>query len=321
MKYPLPRLFSLADFLLSAAFLLGVVFLPGVVFLLGGCGFCLRKNHTAGGMPAAAHFLPCDENETICKEDSRMLGSLTRGLEKLLKEGKAPKMKALVGQLGRKRHPLSLPAAPEKTLSPVTLYRQCKKSVLVLGSLYKCSKCTRSHASVSTGFAITESGVIATAYHVVNKPDHAILGAMTEEGRIYPVAQVLAASKSDDIAILKLDGSGFSPLSLSPDNPVGTPVTVISHPAKRFYTFAEGIISRYSMAKRYGSKVPVMAITSDFARGSSGGPVFNDRGGVVGMVARTYSIYTRKKGQKKRNLQMVVKYCVPAKSILNLLTK
>jgi S1-C subfamily serine protease len=62
-----------------------------------------------------------------------------------------------------------------------------------------------------------------------------------------------------------------------------------------------------------------MAITADYAKGSSGGPVLNARGEVVGMVSSTNSIYyTREKGQNQ-NLQMVIKSCVPVGAISKLL--
>ena len=63
-----------------------------------------------------------------------------------------------------------------------------------------------------------------------------------------------------------------------------------------------------------------MAVTADFARGSSGAPVFNEFGNVVGMVTRTHSIYYNNEGGPDDKLQMVVKYCIPGKSILKLIS-
>ena len=64
---------------------------------------------------------------------------------------------------------------------------------------------------------------------------------------------------------------------------------------------------------------PRMAITADYAKGSSGAPVLNSEGEVVGMVSATNSIYyTREKGQNQ-NLQMVVKLCIPVAAISKLL--
>jgi S1-C subfamily serine protease len=57
-----------------------------------------------------------------------------------------------------------------------------------------------------------------------------------------------------------------------------------------------------------------MSITADYAKGSSGGPVFNDRGEVVGMVSSTSSLYYQTDSpeapKEKGPLQMVIKNCV-----------
>ena len=51
-------------------------------------------------------------------------------------------------------------------------------------------------------------GVIATNYHVIEDKDGATLEAMDLSGKTYPVTEVLAASKADSVAILRLKGRG-----------------------------------------------------------------------------------------------------------------
>jgi V8-like Glu-specific endopeptidase len=62
-----------------------------------------------------------------------------------------------------------------------------------------------------------------------------------------------------------------------------------------------------------------MAITADFARGSSGSPVFNECGNVAGVVCSTQSIYYRETRGRQTDLQMVFKQCVPAEQVLKLI--
>ena len=83
------------------------------------------------------------------------------------------------------------------------------------------------------------------------------------------------------------------------------------------------MISRYTTFKsaKDAPESVRMTITADYAKGSSGAPVFDACGNICGMVSSTNSIYYNKtKDGANENLQMVVKNCVPAASILNLIT-
>lgn len=91
---------------------------------------------------------------------------------------------------------------------------------------------------------------------------------------------------------------------------MGDPVFVLSHPRKRFYFFTSGMVARnYMKPLTTEVKVPEMDITADFAAGSSGAPVVDNMGNLVGTVSTTYSIYYREK--EKEDLQMVVKGTKP----------
>ncbi|MCY3023826.1 MAG: serine protease [Planctomycetota bacterium] len=168
---------------------------------------------------------------------------------------------------------------------------------------------------------IGPGGVCVTNYHVVNAPKWETLVAMTSDGRVLPVKKVLAASQPDDVAIIQVDADNLVPLALAPDAPVGSRVRVLHHPDGRFYTLTEGMVARYFTTHKGGGHTTMMAITADYARGSSGGPVFDDRGAVVGMVASTTSIYYEEKEGRKENLQMVIKECVPAANVLKLIER
>ena len=63
-----------------------------------------------------------------------------------------------------------------------------------------------------------------------------------------------------------------------------------------------------------------LTITADYARGSSGGPLLNDAGEVIGMVASTHSVYyNQSEDGTHQNLQMVWKQCVPVENIRGLI--
>jgi S1-C subfamily serine protease len=142
---------------------------------------------------------------------------------------------------------------------------------------------------------------------------------MDSNGKTFVVSEVLAANKSADVALLRLRDAKLTPLPLAVRAPVGTAVSVISHPDGRYFTMTKGDVSRYFVARSKTGQANRMAITADYAKGSSGAPVLDSTGAVVGMVSATNSIYYSKVKGHNENLQMVVKSCVPVDAIHRLL--
>ena len=99
---------------------------------------------------------------------------------------------------------------------------------------------------------------------------------------------------------------------------VGDPVWVISHPASTFYYLSHGIVGRRFVQSRRGREIELLDITADYARGSSGAPVLDATGAVVGVVRSTRSIYYEEDDGQQKNLQMVFKHCVPARAVKEL---
>ena len=206
------------------------------------------------------------------------------------------------------------------------LYSKCCDSIVIVTQLYKCTHCGKWHHTYATGFLVSENGVFITNYHVLfSEIEGAFYAIMTHDGRVYPVESIVAASKSDDLAVCKVNGTGFKALPLRPNAPVGTSVAVIGHDNGSFYTMTSGIISRYFSSAppapgcmEAGITGPRMSITADYAKGSSGSPVLDMNGNVVGMAASTRSIYSNQlKDGTHSNLQMVVKQCIPSGSLLS----
>jgi hypothetical protein len=237
----------------------------------------------------------------------------------LVEAGRTVPIATLIEQLQTKTCALTLEPPSKDPIPLESFYERTKASVLVIAGIYKCSKCAKLHAAPAGGYAIGKSGVCVTNYHVVNTRKWDTLIAMTPDGRVMPVKAVLAANAPDDVAILQLDGDGLVPLAFGADGAVGSRVRVINHPDGRFYVYTEGVISRYFKIRHKRADAVMMAITADFAKGSSGAPVFNDYGAVIGMVAATESIYYNVKDGHGEDLQMVVKECVPSSSILKLI--
>jgi S1-C subfamily serine protease len=117
------------------------------------------------------------------------------------------------------------------------------------------------------------------------------------------------------VAIARVDFESSPAIPLQAHAPVGSPIRLISHPDRHYYMYTQGHVARYSRRQRRSGTESRMAVTADFAKGSSGGPVLNAQGNVVGMVCSTHSIYYE---PDQKHLQMVLKLCIPAAEILKL---
>ena len=252
--------------------------------------------------------------------DLKLGSDFQKGLEKLLEGNQSVRLADLKRQLTQKHSKVELGKIPLHSVSPNKLYDQVSKSVLVMGRLYNCGKCSKWHTSTASAFAIGRDGIIVTNYHVLEKDDGEILGAMDYKGNVYSIEKVLAVNEEDDLAILKLRNAELTPMALGKPANVGADVWVISHPDRKMYMMTKGMVSRYNIIldknRKPGRR---MSITADYAKGSSGAPVFNRKGQVVGVVSSTNSIYYNIVNGKKENLQMVVKNCIPVESIHRLI--
>ncbi|MCA9164802.1 MAG: trypsin-like peptidase domain-containing protein, partial [Planctomycetales bacterium] len=137
---------------------------------------------------------------------------------------------------------------------------------------------------------VHSSGGIATAYHVMNKSTAVARAVMLADGRAFPVVEVLAADMAHDVALIRVDATDLPASPIAVGDGAGTPVTVIAHPGGCFYNLTQGHISRYFGVTRYGRSAVQMAVTAEFADGSSGGAIFNDRGELTGIVSATNQI-------------------------------
>ena len=117
------------------------------------------------------------------------------------------------------------------------------------------------------------------------------------------------------MAILQLDGAGFTPLPISTNAPVGARVFVMGHPEGQFYTLTEGLVSRYFTGQKETGDAVMMGITADFGRGSSGCPVLNERGDVIALADNVVS------SSAATGAKMIFKNARPVRAVLELISK
>ena len=198
----------------------------------------------------------------------------------------------------------SAPMTPSALMTPARIFAARKPSVVVIGHLIPGAGLVQ-----ATGVVIREDGVIATAYHVLDKPTAVSRGVMTADRNVYAIREVLAADKGADVAILRIDAQGLPPAPLSVGDAEGEAVTLIAHPGGAYYSVTSGHIVRYSAMTRHGEVRVMMNVTAEFADGSSGGPLFNSRGEVTGLVSATTNL----------GRQMVSRIVAPVAALHNLI--
>ena len=282
-----------------------------------------------GVLMLAAVVVPGWAGTAVYMDDLAMGQGVQVKMEEALKAKTLTPVADLVKQLkAAKAAPVKVPSRLRRApvQSAADIYEHCRQGVVMVFLLAECSHCKKLHANASSGFVITESGLMVSNYHVLNQ-DVARCKAIAvadSQGRVYNIKSVVAANEKDDIAVLQLEGEGFEPLMLTPDAPPpGSTVHVISHPQGNYYYFTSGNVARYFAERKGGNdQHPVrrIAITADYGGGSSGAPLLNERGEVVGMVSSTSTLTTENNAAHKESVQMVFHTCVPTESITGLLS-
>jgi len=133
-----------------------------------------------------------------------------------------------------------------------------------------------------SGFFISENGDIITNWHVLQGANRAEI--KTAQGKVYPITQIVAEDKEADIIRVSVDIplKAIYPLPVSVSIPeVGDPVIVIGSPLGLERTVADGIVSAVRDIPEFGE---IIQITAPLSPGSSGSPVLNMKGEVIGVA-------------------------------------
>jgi hypothetical protein len=134
-----------------------------------------------------------------------------------------------------------------------------------------------------TGFLVSADGVIVTNYHVIANGNVAIV--RFPDDTVVAVDGVLAADKVRDLALIKIHGKSFKTLALGNSDriQVGEDVVAIGNPLGLELTVSNGILSGVRPLDNEGRKF--LQITAPISHGSSGGPLFNMAGEVIGITS------------------------------------
>jgi tetratricopeptide (TPR) repeat protein len=135
--------------------------------------------------------------------------------------------------------------------------------------------------SRGSGFFIDTDRVV-TNRHVIEGASRAEVHSSA--GSVFPVKGVLAVDAEGDIALLKVDAPGnlIQPLALDRTSPQeGESIVVIGNPFGLEGSVTNGIVSAVRDIPTFGR---IIQITAPISPGSSGSPVVNMQGQVIGVA-------------------------------------
>ncbi|GAF57510.1 serine protease precursor MucD/AlgY associated with sigma factor RpoE [Psychrobacter sp. JCM 18902] len=139
-----------------------------------------------------------------------------------------------------------------------------------------------------TAFFVTADGYMLTNHHVVEGADKI---TVTLNDRTELDATLVGSDERSDVAVLKVSGNQFPALPIGDSNAlkVGEPVLAIGSPFGFDYSASAGIVSAKSRSFSRDTSVPFIQTDVALNPGNSGGPLFNQRGEVIGINSRIFS--------------------------------
>lgn len=190
-------------------------------------------------------------------------------------------------------------------MSPVEVYERARQSMCRVDGL--SAQRTSSGlsgvgvpAATGSGFVVDKAGLVMTNDHVVSGmlQRKMSIRVVFEDGRVYDAVPV-ATDPISDSALIRLMDVGeeddFVPLPLALDSPprVGEPICVLGYPLGGKLSITTGVLSSHffgadddnlAVARPNTAVSEMLQFDASIAPGSSGGPILNDRGEVLGLA-------------------------------------
>lgn len=173
------------------------------------------------------------------------------------------------------------------------LYKKCAPGVVLLVSI--------DANSLGSGSLVNNRGEIITNWHVIEGQetmlvwfhDDNISNIQELNPESYAEADVIASDPNRDLALLKLREGSKQPASLklgrNSQLSIAEDVFAIGHPESYIWSFTYGVISQlrnnyqWSYSKDVNLMADVIQTQTPTNPGNSGGPLFNDKGELIGI--------------------------------------
>lgn len=162
--------------------------------------------------------------------------------------------------------------------------RKVENAVFIIYTFDKNNK----PLSQGSGFFLSSSGIGITNFHVLNGCYTAII--KLKDGEKFSIKEVIDFDNSADLVKFRIDnpkGTSIPALIISPVLPaIGENIFNIGNPLGLEQTVSNGIVSSIREISPYGN---LIQITAPLSEGSSGSPVLNLKGEVIGIATLGYT--------------------------------
>jgi putative serine protease PepD len=212
------------------------------------------------------------------------------------------------------------PVSNTTTLSAHDVYEKAKDSVAYITSQITQSTGgpfgqTQQGTATGSGFVVSSDGYVVTN-------DHVVAGASSVtvkigDGKTLP-AKVIGTDASTDLALLKVDASGLTPLTLgnSDATEVGDAAYAIGNPYGLDRTLTTGVISalQRQISSPNGYTIDdVLQTDAAINPGNSGGPLFNAQGQVIGVNSQIETSGSSSSGEEGGNVG--IGFAIPSNTV------
>jgi len=169
---------------------------------------------------------------------------------------------------------------------------------------------------IGSGVVLAASGLIATNYHVIDGGEK--IGVTFSDDTTTHAVSVVAFDEAQDIALLQIKVPAGQTLTTAQLRPASDPLQIgettynLGHPENLLYTFTDGLVSGLRVYETTGLG-PQIQISNPISQGSSGGPLFDQAGRLIGLT--TWSLeYDANSVQVQ-----TVNFAIPVQSVTDLL--
>src|SRR2546425_877086 len=176
--------------------------------------------------------------------------------------------------------PPPAPAPPQAGPTLKQLLKQTSPAVVLIQQLDAAGNWT----SLGSGFVVSPSGVIVTNNHVIAPDAGAVkLTIKLPKGDVFTDVRVIYTEARRDFAVLSIKALGLPTLKVGDSDTVevGDQVVAIGNPKGLELTFTSGIVESVRVDPSQGYRF--IQHQAPISPGSSGGPLLNMKGEVIGI--------------------------------------